>query len=168
MPLISGQKDDPAVFVLLSPAAISCFPCCRVLSSAPCMHVSILSKKIMYWKLQFIQTSSNLQWNCHHSIYAYETVFCSSDPPPASYSTPDRSELNSGMAVWSSAHYLKGWKLLGMVASHWMWYHLMQDTAVLIRCTVGFRFKGIVENLGEIKRVAFQPPPAMSTLTKVL
>lgn len=118
--------------------------------------------------MQFIRTSSNLQWNCHHSIYAYETVFCSSDPPPASYSTPDRSGLNSDMAVQRSAHYLKGWKLLCMVASRWIWYHLMRETAVLIRCSAGFRFKSIAKDPGEIKRVAFQSPPDMSALTKVL
>jgi len=118
----------------------------------------------MYWKLRFIQTRSNLQWNCHHCIYACETAFCSSDPPPAPYSAPDRSELNSGMAVRSRAHNRKGW----IVSSRWIWYRLVQETAVSIRRSVAFRFKSIAEDLGEIKRVAFQSPPAMSTLTKVL
>lgn len=39
---------------------------------------------------------------------------------------------------------------------------------VLIRCSVVFRLKSISGDLREIKRVAFQSAPAVSTLTKVM
>lgn len=88
-------------------------------------------------------------------------------PPPASCSISDRGKLNSGTAVPRSAHYLNEWKPLWMVPSCQILYYLTQETTVLIRCLVGFRFKRIAKDLGEIKGAAFQLPPIRSVVTKV-
>lgn len=88
-------------------------------------------------------------------------------PPPASCSISHKAELNSGIAVPRSAHYLNEWKPLWMIPSCQIPYYLTQETTVLIRCLVGFRFKWIAEDLGEIKGVAFQLPPILSAVTKV-